>query len=213
MAMTMEDFRDFWEKNGKKAEVQDIIGTKELTSEEVTDYLETADGKRIVDRYINRAIISHDEKQKPEIEKRIADAVADAAEKAKKEGAMSTEDRLQSQISQLQEQIAAREADLKRRDLERTLRDKAGELQVPFDLVIDLTNPNLTEDAGVQRLQAYAERHAGEIDQEVNKRLATNGVKPRTGTGPEPTVDLGNLSIDQAIQLEEAGELDAKISP
>jgi hypothetical protein len=204
--MTIEEFKEFLEANRDKDEVKALI-QPDLTAETVSAFLESDKGRPIVDRYINAAVKSHDEKRKPEVDRLVTEAV----EKARKESTMSVEQQLQQQMSELKNQIAQRDADLARRDMVSKLRVKADEMHVPLDLAVDLDNPNLTEERAIARMEAYAKTHAETISAEVNKRL-TNGHKPGSGDSPEPGPDLRKLSFDEIVALEEKGELNARIA-
>ena len=206
--MTFAEFKAYFDENKADDEVKKLIGTikPELTEPIVTAFLESDAGKPIVDRYINKAVRSHDEKRQPEIDKLIADAV----ERAKEDGKLSATDRMQKQMDELKAELSKRDSDLARRDLISTLRTKADEMHVPLELAVDLENPNLTQSRAVERMEAYAKRHADQINEEVNKRLI-NTAKPGSGTGAPPAGDIKKMSFEELVALEEKGELNAKI--
>lgn len=205
--MTFADFKAYFDENKDKDEVKKLTGKAEMTDPAVTEFLESDAGRPIIDRYINRAVRSHDEKRQPEIDRLIADAV----EKAKKEGTMSAEDKVQKQLEELRGEIKKRDADLARRDMVTRLRAKAEEMHVPLDIAVDLDNPALTEEKAVERMTAYATRHKEQIAEEVNRRLGQTP-KPGTGTAPEGKADVKKMSFEELVRLEEAGELNDRIA-
>jgi hypothetical protein len=200
--ITIDEFKEYFEANKGKDDIRAIVGAApDLTDETVTAYLESDKGRPIVDRYVNKAVRSHDEKLKPEIDR----MVKDAAEKAKRESAMTVEDKLQQQMAELQEQIKQRDADLARRDLVSKLHSKAAEMGVPLEIAVDLDNPNLTEDRAMVRMEMYAKQHAAKVSEGVNARLVT-GHKPGSGDAPASTsgaFDPNDFSEANLLKVQE----------
>lgn len=212
--MTVKEIRDYLVEHSRDGEIVAMLKefAPALSADQVERYLDSDEGFSAMrprfDRYAQKAITTHDEKRKPEIDRAIQEAI----DKAKNEGSMSAQERIQAQMTELQNQIKQRDADLARRDMIGRLRAKAGEMNVPLDIAVDLDNPALTEERAIERMTAYARVHADQISAEVNKRLVSDTHKPGTGNGAKPDMrNISKLSFDELVKLEESGELNARI--
>lgn len=207
--MTFKEWSDWFEENKTQDDVKGFIETltPAISEKAVVEYLES-DGRPILDRYINKAVRSHDEKQKPEIDRMISEAV----ETAKKDSTLSNAEKTQKRIDELEAKLKQRDTDLARRDLISKLRSKADEMHIPLDLAVDLENPNLTEEKALERMDAYQKRHKEQIDAEVNSRLVTTAHKPQSGTGNGSAVDLKKMSFEDLVAMEEKGDLNARMT-
>lgn len=210
--MTVEEIKKYLAEHKSDDGVKALLAelTPGPTADQVEKFLDSDEGfnslRSRFDRYAQKAITTHDEKRKAEIERQIEEAVA----KAKKESTLSVEEQMKAEMAELRTELKRRDTDLARRDLISKLRDEAEKLHVPLDIAVDLDNPNLTEERAMERMQAYAKRHADEISTEVNQRLVGTP-KPGSGNAPKPVGDLRKLSVEEAIALEEKGELNARL--
>ena len=199
--MTFEEFKEFFEANKTKDEVQKLVGAAgELTEASVTEYLESDRGRPIVDRYVNKAVRSHDEKRAPEIEKQIEEARSAGKAEGEKAGSMSAEEKLMERITAMEQTIHDREATIQRNERDQEIRKIAAEYKTPAVLLDTLLeNPSATVDGARARFEAYAESHKEEVNNDVNQRLQS-AYKPGSGRSPEPAGDDATSGLPDDIK-------------
>jgi len=165
-------------------------------------WLESDEGKAwlqpTLDRTVAKALKTHDEKQAPEIEKRIEAE----REKARKEGSMSTEERLQEQIKDLQQKFSDAESKAERQTRNAELLKYATENKVPAKMLSAiLANPGALDDCKAS-IDAIAEgleetRKAG-----ANETLVNDSHKPGSGDSGDSTANIEGLDWNNPADRE-----------
>lgn len=200
--ITFEEFKQFFDANKAKDEVKALVGQPaEMTAESVQAFLDSDKGRPVVDRYVNRAILSHDEKRAPEIQKQIDEAREAGKAEGAKAGTMSAEERLTAKIAEMEKSIKDRDAAIARKDRDEKIRAIAAEKKAPSwltDAVIE--NPSATIETATARFDAFAKAHKEEIEAEVNQRLSTNGHKPGGGRSPDDGGDKSMAGLSDEIK-------------
>jgi len=164
-----------------------------LTVDRVRAILQTDEGAELVksmgfigsdevDRRISKAIATHDEKQAPEIEKRLAAA----KEEGQKEGSMSEAEKQASKIDKLSNELSSLKGQLSKKDRDAELREYAAEKKVPFKAITDvLANPGHTLDTGKQSIDAIAETIESIRKESANSALIDESHKPNSAPDAE----------------------------
>lgn len=206
--LTIEKVKEFFEANKERADVAEYLSSltveKELTSETVNAYLETGEGKILLqprlDRYATQAIKTHDEKQKPIIDATIK---ARVNEELIKLNPQETEaDRRYRELQQNQEEMKKQ---WEKEKLENAINMEAAKRGIPLELASNIPYPSIEHFNNVALIWEQVKNK--EVDKLVNERLASS-VKPKAGDEKDEKVDLGKLSDKEILKMEMEGTLD-----
>lgn len=208
--LTLEQVKAFFEANKDRADIAEYLLTfateKELTTETVNAYLETPEGKVVLqprlDRYATQAIRTHDEKQAPVIEAKIKAGVNEGIRKLHPE---ETEE--QKQIREMREDMERMKKDGEQKELRNSILMEAKNRNVPLELVNDIPYPSL--DHFKNTASIWDQIRTKEVEKLVNEKLAANSYKPQGGNDKGDKVDISKLSQAELIQMEIEGKLDA----
>ncbi len=178
-----------------------------ITSENVLPFLETTEGKALVepliDKRVTRAVQTHDAKTQEANEAKVRGMIA--AEMLKINPEETPE---QKQIRELREEMDAVRSTSKKDTLMRQVVETVASKELPSWLADIIVNPVDTPEEG----QLAAEKLRGflsERETETTNKLMAGGFKPGgSGTGDKNKIDVSKLSVEEVIRMEEAGELD-----
>ena len=157
-----------------------------LTVDRVRAILQTDEGEELVkslgfigsdevDRRISKAIATHDEKQAPEIEKKLAKA----REEGQKEGSMSEAEKQAAKIDALSNELSSLKGQLTKKDRDAELRQYAESLKVPSKAITDvLANSAHTLETGKASIDAIAETIEAIRKESANSALIDESHKP-----------------------------------
>lgn len=164
-------------------------------SEVAQKWLESDEGRAwlqpTLDRTVAKALKTHDEKQAPEIERRIKEA----EEAALKKGSMSEAERMNATIAELQKKFEQAESKAAKQERDTALLSYATQTGVPTKLIADLlANPGATLDSGKASIDAIAEGLEEIRKQTANAQVVNGSHKPGSGgTGEKEEMDYSNL--------------------
>ena len=193
-----------------KAFLKELGAGPALTAEVVAPWLETDDGKKLVqpmiDKRVTDGVKTHDEKTKESVAAEVKRRVAEEMLRANPQ---ETPD--QKQIRELREQMDADRKEAARDKLKRAIVEEAARQGVPSWWVDEYAGGTIEE---AKLYIAKVKAHADEIANKAKNELLASGHKPGSGNGKDkPKVDASKLSIEEAIKLELAGTLNEAISP
>jgi hypothetical protein len=211
--LTIEQIKAFIEANKERDDVIEYLGTltveKELNTETVNAYLETAEGKLLLqprlDRYATIAIKTHDEKQAPVIDAKVKAGINEGIRKLHPE---ETED--QKKLRELNDSIEQMKRDGEAKELRNSILMRANELHVPKELVEAIPYPSV--DHFVNAATVFDKLIAAAGQKAVNEYVAANSYKPGSGKEKDDKkIDLSKLSQAELIKMEMNGTLDSSI--
>jgi hypothetical protein len=144
--ITIEQVKAFIESNKERPDVSEYVATfaveKDLNTETVNAYLETPEGKFVLqpklDRYATQAIKTHDEKQASVIEARIKAGVNEGIRKLHPEE--TEEQRLLREVTNNMEKM---QKDMEAKELRNAILMTANDLNVPKELVENFPFPSV----------------------------------------------------------------------
>lgn len=213
MDPTLEDVKKFIEDNKDVPEVAAFITSisidKPLDTSVVKGYLETVEGKQllqpILDSFATRAIQTHDEKKRKEIEAEVARKVNEKLMELNKEDTP--------------EQKMLKDQALRMRELEEKYENdkKLAKInEIAYKMGIDPTFVEGINFESAEHFGLYANRFQEYIKKEKEKALneftVQNSHKPGKGQEKENKVDLSKMSQADIIRMEMSGELDNAIT-
>lgn len=211
--MTLEEVKDFFDENKTDEAVIEYLSTfsveKDLNSETVNAYLETPEGKVLLqprlDRYATQAIKTHDEKQAPVLDARIKAGINEGIRKLHPE---ETED--QKQIRELRENMEQMKKEGELKELKNAILLEAKNRNVPLEFVNDIPYPSVDHFKNVATI--WDQIKAKEIEKQVNEKMALSSFKPKSGDRrDENKIDISKLSQTDLIKMEMSGELDKQL--
>jgi hypothetical protein len=202
--MTIAEVKDFITKENDTKEVREMIqSVAVITPEAFGKFLESDDGFKVVrphfDRYAERAIKTHDEKKREEIEAEISKRAAELGRKEKLTVA--------EEVSEIKKRLDAKDSELARERTLRQLEAEAAKRKLVLKDEIDIDNPKLTLERGIELLDAR-QRGYEERETRIKNELLSSGFKPGAGAGNgKPKADASKLSFAEMVKLEEEGKL------
>ena len=205
--MTIEEIKAWLGANKEEKDViafvAEITPEAKITAEAVQPFLETPEGKEllqpITDRAVSGAIKTYkeghfDSEVKAEVAKEVLRLNPAETPESK-------------EIRELREKFDKSEEGRKKDKLQRMIVERAAEQKVDSWWVDDFSG-NTIEEAEV--FLGKIKTHDAAIEERTRNELLAAGFKPGgSGTGDKNKVDLSKLSQADAIKMEEAGELDA----
>jgi hypothetical protein len=206
--LTLDEVKAFIEANKEKPEIVEYVMSisidKPLTSEVVMGYLNTIEGKGLIqplmDQRVTDAIKTHDIKMKAANEAAIKAGVN--AELARLN---PTETPAEKQIRELQKNQEDMKIQWEKEKLESAITMEAAKRGVPLELVKDVPYPSLDHFINVATI--WDQVKSKEVDKLVNERLVAPP-KPGMGREPEGKIDISKLSDKEILAMEMSGELD-----
>lgn len=207
--LTIEDVKAFIDANKEKPEVTEYIMSisidKPLTSEVVMGYLNTIEGKGLIqplmDQRVTDAIKTHDIKMKAANEAAIKAGVN--AELARLNPTETAEQKMIRELNAKQEEM---QKQWEREKLENAIAMEAAKRGVPLELVKDVPYPSL--DHFINIATVWEQTKTKEVDKLVNERIAAT---PPPGSGKpagDGKIDISKLSREEILKMEMSGELD-----
>jgi len=191
------EVRTFFEKNKDSEEVKGLIASFAIiTPEAIGKYIESEEGFKILrphfDRYAEKAIKTHDEKKRAEIDEEISKKVAELGKK--KDLTVAEE------VAEIRKTLAASASELARERILRQLEAEAASRKLVLKDELDIDNPKLTLESGIERLDARVKRYAEVTNAKANELLA-GGFKPGGGAGGDKK---GPMTFSQYAKLPQA---------
>jgi DNA-binding ferritin-like protein (Dps family) len=188
----------------------DKYGKKELTGDEVNAFLDTEDGKKLIqpriDTVVTKALQTRDksweEKNKDAIEKEVKKRVADEVLKMNPQ-----EEPWQKEMRELKEKMDQKDKDYARSELKRQITEEAAKMGIdPFFLEDYIPE---TIEAGKLYLKRISDHNKKVKEAVVNELVASGQYKPNGEKRKDDNkIDLGKLSVEEATKLELEGKLD-----
>lgn len=212
--MTIAEIKEFLAANAEDTEVKAFLAElspeKNITTDEVVEFLKGDDGKAIVQPMIDQAVTkavktrdkAHAEILETEVKKRVAAKVLEMNPQ---------EEPWQKEIRELNERLENEKAERARDQLKRQLVEEASKSGVDPALLEDYLPESF--EVGKVFIQKIKNLSKTVADQATNALLA-NGYKPAAGQSKDngQKVDLSKLSQAEMIELEMKGELDKSLS-
>ena len=207
--LTIAEIKAFIESNKDRPDVAEFIKgfevEKELNTETVNAYLETPEGKVLLqprlDRYATIAIKSHDEKQAPVVEAKIKAGVNEGIRKLHPE---ETEE--QKQIREMREDMERMKKEGEAKELRNAILMEANNRKIPLEFVENIPYPSLEH---FKNSATIFEKLQNDIKtRAINEFVAANAPKPGSGSETKGKIDLSKLSDKEILAMEVSGELD-----
>jgi hypothetical protein len=185
----------------------DIGVGKAITAEQVSAFLETSEGKVLIQPYgdqrVTEAVKTRDKewekKFEPEVKKRLAAEVL----KLNPE-----ESPVEKRMRELEAEIEKGKAEAAASNLKRQIVEEAAKLQIEPFFLEEFMPASLEQ--GKLFLQKIKDHEKKLTEKTANELMASKSIKP--GAGKEDNknkVDITKLSLEDAIKLEEDGKLDS----
>jgi len=211
MEITLEDVKKFFADNVENDDVKAYLveltppaEPKPLAQDDVKTYLETSEGRLFIqpmmDKRVTEAIDTYRKKTlEPEINARVA------AEMLKRNPEETPADR---RIRELEERN-------KRNDEEREIEKKLNSIKelafkegIDPDFISGISFDSV--EAAALYMRRFKQKLADVEKNKANELFALGGFKPGAGNPKEGSTkkDYANMSLKEAIALEEAGEFD-----
>lgn len=192
----IEEVKAFLEKNKDTDAVKSLVASYAvITPEAVAKLVDSEEGFKVLrphfDRYAEKAIKSHDEKKRAEIDEEINKRVTELGKKEK----MTVAD----EVAEIKKRLDAKDGELARERVLRQLESEAASRGLVLKDELDIDNPKLTLDGGIERLDARVKRYAEVQNKKANELLA-GGFKPGGGTGNEPKVDVSKMGTKERFE-------------
>jgi len=211
--ITLETVKAFLEANKETPEVEEFIKSisieKTLSSEVVNGFLETAEGKSLLqpklDAFATKAIISHDEKKKKEIDAEVARRVNEKLAELNKEDTPEQR-QIKEQAQRMKELEEKYENDKKIAKINEIAYKEGIDPAFVGGLKFDSA-----EEFGLyaNRLKDFVKK---EKEKTINEFVASNSYKPSGSKSQDKEkLDLSNLSMEKLVELEEQGKLDSEL--
>lgn len=213
LELTVDQIREWITANkegedGKKL-LSELNPPHELTAEEVRDFLDTQDGKTLVqpmvDSRVTEGIETYRKKHfEPEVSKRLAARLSEEMAKLN-----PTETPEQKRIRELEEKDRKRDEEWEKDKLKRAIVEVAGQMQLDAFFVDDFLPPTLEQ--GKLYLQKIAERDKRIAEKIRNETLVSGGFRPGSGSqGDKNKLDIEayrKLPQEERLKLLESGKL------
>jgi hypothetical protein len=204
--MSGAEIKAFLEENANHEEVKAFIAKNQLlvTAEIVDKWVETDEGKKWLqpreDKRVTEALKTYREGHYD------ADVKKGVDEKYLQLNPKETED--QKRIRALEEEGRKDKAKIAKQDLDGEVGKHLAEIKLaPW--YVDVLPGNTMEEKKTWAAKIKAERDS-DVLKLVNERLSTDSFKPGSGNGGAGTKpDASKLTLEQAMALEEKGELNA----
>ena len=209
--LTFEDVKGYLEAHKEDVDVLQYVRAmtpdKPLTVEQVNQFLNTSDGKQLIqplmDKRVTEALDTFKKKTfESEVQARVA------AELLKRNPEETSE---QKRIRELEDNMKKQNEERELERLKSQIKDSAFKEGIPLDFVDDLPF------GSVEQANLYFRRFKQQIEDaktaKVNELLAS-GFKPGAGNQKESAGkrDLTKLSQKEIMELEMSGELDKALS-
>lgn len=208
--LTIEQVKEFLIQNKEKPEIVTLFSElnprPELTVDEVRPFLETKEGKELIQPYGDKRVTEALNTYK----KGAFEAEVKARVAAKLLELNPGETPEQKRIRELEEKDAARDREWAQKELKSNIEKLAFKEGVDPEFISGINFASVEESAlYIKNLKTREES----IKQKVTNELLANGsYKPKGGkAGDESKIDLSKLTTEQAIELEMKGELDKQI--
>jgi hypothetical protein len=208
--ITIEQIKAFIEANKDRADVLEFVSSfrveKDLTSDTVNAYLETSEGKLVLqpklDRYATQAIKTHDEKQAPVLEAKIKAGINEGIKKLHPEETDS--DRA---LREMREDMEKMKLENAAKELRSSILLEANKRSVPSELIDSIPYPS------VEHFKAAAtviEKWQKDIEKKaIDTFVATTAYKPQGGKDEgKDKIDFNKLSDKEILKMEMEGTLD-----
>jgi D-ribose pyranose/furanose isomerase RbsD len=204
------EVKAFLEKNKDTEEVKALMASyAAITEERLGEFLKVKENFESVrshfDRYAEKAVKTHDEKKRAEIDEEISKKVAELGKKEK----MTVAD----EVAEIKKRLDSKDGELARERVLRQLEAEAASRKLVLKDELDIDNPKLTLESGIERLDARVKRYA-EVESKKANELLAGGFKPGSGNnggGGESKVDVSKMDSKQrmAYEIAEAEKRDA----
>lgn len=205
--MTVAEIKAYLKENAGQEEVKAFLAEfdKPITAEAVGKWLDTEDGKKLtqplMDKRVTEALKTYREGHyDAEVKKAVADEIQRLNPKETPE---------QKQIRELVEKDRLRDAAFAKERLDRTVLEVlASEGLAPW--YVDILPGNTIEEKKTAIAKIKAE--ASERETKIRNEILTGGFRPGSGNGGAGSgtkPDISKLTLEQAIELETRGELNA----
>jgi hypothetical protein len=210
--LTLEQIKKFFDDNKERADVVEYLNSfvveKELNTETVNAYLETPEGKVVLqprlDRYATQAIKTHDEKQAPVIEAKIKAGVNEGIRKLHPE---ETEE--QKQIREMREDMERMKKDGESEKLRSAILLEANNRKIPKELVESIPYPSV--DHFINAATVFTKLQDEIKTRAINEYVASTSFKPGAGkddkNGKMTFSEFAKLPISERNRMAESGEI------
>ncbi len=210
--LTMVEVREWLTENKENDEVKgflrEISPTQEieLNAETVKPWLDTVEGKALIqptiDQRINSAVKSFREgNYEQDLKARVASELVKLN---------PTETPEQKQIRELREAFEGEKSARQKDKLKREIVEEASRMTVDAFFIDDYLPGSVDEGKlYLQKIKARDEARDTKIRNEI---LATEGFKPGSGKGTAPRADISKMTKAQILEAEIAGTLDDMLS-
>lgn len=208
--MTIKEIKEFLEESKDAEDVKAFIAemskTVEVTPELFKKFMESDDGKILVQPYgdqrATEAVKTRDkfwerERLDPEVKRRLAEELLKMN---------PTKNPLELEVEAMKKTLAEEKSERAKDQLRRQIVEKAAEMKVdPFFLEDYLP---ASVEVGELYLKRIAERDKKIIEKATNDLIAAGKFVPNSGKQKESKVDFSKLTQAEAIKLEMEGKLD-----
>lgn len=191
--MTLEELKQYLESNKDNSDVQAVLNEfKTVSQEDVRSYLDTDEGKRFIqptlDRYHNKSLQTWKDNN---LQNLVEDEVA-------KRNPQETEE--QKRIRKLEEELANRDKESKRKDLETTALKLAQEKSLPTEIVNFFVGED--EDTTSANLDTLKQHLDTTIQAQVDERFKAGGRDVIDGPGGSgtPTQSIMDMAAEANIR-------------
>jgi hypothetical protein len=207
--LTLEQVKEFLIQNKEKPEIVSLFSElnprPELTVDEVRPFLETKEGKELIQPYGDKRVTEALKTYKngnfeAEVKARVAAKLLELNPGETPE---------QKRIRELEEKDVNRDKEWAQKELRSQIEKLAFKEQVDPEFISGINFGSIEESAlYIKNLKARDEV----LKNKVTNELLASGYKPKAGKGQdENKIDLSKITTEQAIELEMKGELDKQI--
>ncbi|MEN6623934.1 MAG: hypothetical protein ABFD50_20610 [Smithella sp.] len=213
MEVTIDDVRKFLAENkddeNVKILVKTLIGEKTITPDEVSDFLKTEEGEKLIQPYgdarVTQALKTAEkkwmeDKLEPEVKRRLAAELVKLTPK---------DDPVSRQLKEMSDKLEESERNRLKDQLKRQVVERAANLKVDPFFIEDFLPPSIEE--GDLYLQKIAAHDKIIKEQAINELIASNNFVPNGGKKKTEKIDISKLSKKELTQLEIEGKLDGMI--
>ena len=211
MMITLDDVKAFFaekkDEDDVKAFIQSFIPEHKITPEEVSEFISTAEGEKVIQPIVDARVTSAVQKRdkywkeeglEPEVKKRVASEVLKLNPK---------EDPVSKQLKEMQERIDASERNAQIDKLKRQVVEKATEIGVdPFYIENYFPSSLEENELYMQKIKDHDKKVA---EKAINDLIASKSFVPNGGKVKSSSrIDISKLSQKEVDDLEANGELD-----
>jgi hypothetical protein len=207
--MTIAEIKAFLKENAEKEEVKAFLAEQEkpITAESAGKWLETEEGKKLIqplmDKRVTEALKTYREGHYgEEVKKAVADEIQRINPKETPE---------QKQIRELVDKDRKRDAELAKERLDRQALEVLTSEGLP-SWYVDILPGNTIEEKKTAIAKIKAEQ--SERETKIRNEILGKGFKPGSGNGGVGSAtkpEASKLTLEQAIELETRGELNAAL--